>query len=365
MRVPLLAGAVLVAFTGSALAQALPGPSDDKPLTEKWAPTKWGATDRAGSANHTKNPENVKRALATVKQFKSLTVGKYYHREAPAFGARGWQLSIPGTPTGGPFGKNALIYHDELVTAEIGQIGTQFDGPGHIGVNTSKGMFMYNGSMFPQSYERGGGGRVVGMGPNGVENVGELGFVCRLVVLDAVAYRKSQGKITADAEMLPIPKAAGDPGIVTGDDVQAMIKAQGLGEIGAGDCVALHTGQGNSWSNDKYKTMTPEQRKAARDLFAQGEPGFGISACEYLASRDIAMTLGDTSANDAQPAGDQGTDYAVHCHTEMQTQRGIWNLENVDTKSLIDAKVMEGAFIWAPLKMIGATGSPANPIVLY
>ena len=52
-------------------------------------------------------------------------------------------MSIPGTPTGGPFGKNALISHDELVTTEIGQIQTQFDGPGHIGVNTSKGPMMY------------------------------------------------------------------------------------------------------------------------------------------------------------------------------------------------------------------------------
>jgi hypothetical protein len=43
----------------------------------------------------------------------------------------------------------------------------------------------------------------------------------------------------------------------------------------------------------------------------------------------------------------------------------IWNLENVDTKSLVDAKVLEGAFIWAPLRIIGATGSPGNPMVLY
>ena len=71
--------------------------------------------------------------------------------------------------------------------------------------------------------------------------------------------------------------------------------------------------------------------------------------------------MGDTSANDAQPAGEQGTDYAVPCHTEMQTRRGIWNLENVDTKSLIDAKVIEGAFIWAPLRIVGGTGSPAKP----
>ena len=104
MRGPLFAGAVLVAFTGSALAQALPGPSDDKPLTEKWAPSKWGANDRAGSANHTKNPENVKRALATVKQFKSLTVGKYYHREIarlrrPRMAAQSFPERPPAAPS--------------------------------------------------------------------------------------------------------------------------------------------------------------------------------------------------------------------------------------------------------------------------
>jgi hypothetical protein len=38
---------------------------------------------------------------------------------------------------------------------------------------------------------------------------------------------------------------------------------------------------------------------------------------------------------------------------------------HVDTKSLVDKKVLEGAFIWAPLRMIGATGSPANPIVIF
>ena len=113
------------------------------------------------------------------------------------------------------------------------------------------------------------------------------------------------------------------------------------------------------------KTFRRCTRKAARDIWAQGEPGFGISACEYMAARDIALTMGDTSANDAQPAGEMGTDYAVHCHTEMQTRRGIWNLENVDTKSLVDNKIYEGAFIWAPLRMIGATGSPGNPVVLY
>ena len=361
----MILGWLLAGAAGLASAQALKGPVNDAPLNEKWWPSKWGADDKAGSANHTKNPANIKRAFEVVKQYKSITIGKYYHRDAPAFGPRGWQLTIPGTPTGGPFGKNALIYHDELVTAELGQIGTQFDGPGHIGVNTSKGPMMYNGRLTWDAYERGAGGRVVGMGPLGVEHVAELGFVCRLVVLDAVAYRKQQGKLTAAAEMLPIPDSKTSAGIVTADDVKGILKMQNLAEIMPGDCVALHTGQGNTWSNDRYKTMKPEQRAAARAIFAKGEPGFGASACEYLASRDIALQMGDTSANDAQPFGEDGDEAAVPCHTGMQTRRGIWNLENVDTKSLVDAKVYEGAFIWSPLKVIGATGSPGNPVVLY
>jgi kynurenine formamidase len=358
-----MAAAAFCLGAGSAAAQTLKGPVDDAPLS--WETPEWGKEDMAGSANHTKNSANIKRALATVKQFKAITIGKYYHREAPAFGPRGWQMTIPGTPTGGPFGKNALVYHDELLTTEIGQIQTQFDGPGHIGVNTSKGPMFYNGRISWDSYERGAGGRVVGMGPLGVEHVGELGFVCRLVVLDAVAYRKSKGTLSSSAEMLPIPKSADSPGIVTAADMQGMMKAQGLSDLQPGDCVALHTGQGNTWGNGRYKTLTAEQRAAARAIFAQGEPGFGISACEWMASKRIALQMGDTSANDAQPFGEKGDGFAVPCHTEMMPRRGIWNLENVDTESLVKAGIKEGAFIWAPLRIIGGTGSPGNPVVLY
>jgi len=363
MKLSIISGVVLALFAGSAMAQTLKGPLDDAALS--WPTPEWGPDDKAGSANHTKNSANIKRALATIKQFKSITIGKYYHREAPAFGPRGWQMTIPGTPTGGPFGKNALVYHDELVTTEIGQIQTQFDGPGHIGVNTSKGPIFYNGRISWDSYERGAGGRVMGMGPLGVEHVGELGFVCRLVVLDAVAYKKSKGAIPSSAEMLPIPKSTDSPGIVTADDMQGMMKAQGLSDLQPGDCVALHTGQGNTWGNGRYKSLTSEQRAAARAIFAQGEPGFGISACEWMASKHIALQMGDTSANDAQPFGEKGDGYAVPCHTEMMPRRGIWNLENVDTESLVKAGIKEGAFIWAPLRIIGATGSPGNPVVLY
>ena len=250
----------------------------DKPLTENWAPSKWGANDRAGSANYTNDPANVAKALAIVKQNKVLTIGKYYHREAPVFGPRAWQLVIPGTPTGGPFGNNALIYHDELLIGELGQIGTQFDGPGHIGVNTSKGPIMYNGVNAWDAYERGAGRARDGRGPAGGRARGRDRLRLPSRGAGRCRVQEAQGPDPRRRRDAADSQEAGRPGIVTADDVKGITQMQGLREMGADDCVALHTGQGNSWSNDRYKSMTADQRKAARDLFNEGEPGFGISA---------------------------------------------------------------------------------------
>jgi kynurenine formamidase len=359
-RRSILAAAVVLAILWLAGASRMSAqqpaqPVNDKPLTEKWAPTEWGPDDKAGAVHRT-TPAMVLKALRLVKQGKVATLGKLYHSSIPAFGARSWNMTIPGTPTGGPFGKNALVYHDELVTTEIGQIGTQFDGPGHIGVRTSKGDFMYNGRWRDQTYERGGGGRVVGMGDLGVEWVAEKGYVCRGVLLDAPAYR--------GVKRLPIPKDAKSPGIVTAADVKAMVQKQGLAELGEGDCVFLYTGHGDLWLTAEWKGLSPEEKAKRRAEFTAGEPGFGISACEYFAERKVILTGGDTSANDAQPNGEQD-DYAVPCHTELQTRRGIWNIENLEFTQLLKDKVYEFAFIWAPLKIVGGTGSPGNPIALY
>jgi hypothetical protein len=106
---------------------------NDKPLKENWWPTEWGPDDNVGAPNRT-TPEMVLEAVQLVKQGKTATLGKLYASDIPFFGARGFRLNIPGTPTGGPFGSNGLVFPDELVTTELGQVGTQFDGPGHIGV---------------------------------------------------------------------------------------------------------------------------------------------------------------------------------------------------------------------------------------
>src|SRR5262249_29714775 len=113
MKTSSMVGTALGSFfvcASAALAQV-----SDKPFQENWAPSKWGKDDSAGSSNHTLKPENVKRALSVVKQYKTVTLGKYYHRDIPSVGTRRWNMTLTGTPNAGPFGENAMVYHDEYV----------------------------------------------------------------------------------------------------------------------------------------------------------------------------------------------------------------------------------------------------------
>ena len=346
-------GTIVGAF---ALSLTVFGPAlmaNEAPLTENWAPTEWGAEDRAGSANRT-TPDVVLKAVKLVKQGKVATLGKVYQSDAPTFGGRGWRMTIPGMPTGGPFGDQKIVYNDEYLATEIGQIGTQFDGPGHIGVLTSKGHFFYNGHYLEDADVG-----TYGLGPLGVEHVAEKGFVCRGVLLDAAA---------AHGGPLPIPAAhdKSDPGIITGEDIESIVQAQGLDPIGEGDCVFLYTGHGDLWHPtdwDSFDAATKAERMAK---FNAGEPGFGISGCRYLAERKIMLWGADTWGSEAVGPGFGGENpQPFECHIEMMPKRGIWNIENMNFSQLLADKVYEFLFVWSPLKMKGATGSPGNPVALY
>ena len=157
-------------------------------------------------------------------------------------------------------------------------VSTQFDGPGHIGVRTSQGDFFYNGQMAADTYTRGAGGRVIGMGGLGRRVYSrERIRVPRCPAETAAAYK--------GINPLPIPRSTDSPGIVTADDVRGILQTQGLSDIGEGDCVFLYTGHGDLWSNEVWPTLTTEQKAQRRQMFNSGEPGFGISACEYFAER--------------------------------------------------------------------------------
>ena len=87
-------------------------------------PSQWGAGDEAGASNHI-TPAKVLDAVSLITSGRVYELGRPYEQGMPMFGTRVFRLTIPGTPTGGPFGSNAVIYHDEMLSSEINRLRAQ------------------------------------------------------------------------------------------------------------------------------------------------------------------------------------------------------------------------------------------------
>lgn len=130
-RVIVIGSLASVLLTGAVLWGA--GPAGETPIGPKWWPSPWGAEDQRGAANRL-TPTRVRDASRLIREGRIYALGRRYEYGMPLPGKRHFSLTIPGSPTGGPDGANRLVYHDDLFSGEIGQIGTQLDGLGHVGV---------------------------------------------------------------------------------------------------------------------------------------------------------------------------------------------------------------------------------------
>jgi kynurenine formamidase len=308
----------------AALASGQPA-GDETPIGPKWWPSPWGPDDQRGAANRITG-ETVLRANKLVTKGQIYQMGHLYENGMPMIGKRHFSLTIPGSPTYPPSGKNGLVAFDELVSGELGQVGTQLDGLGHIGVRMNGDDYFYNGfkrSEFADPY---------GHKKLGIENVGV--FYTRGVLLDVAGMRKT--------ERLPIGYA------ITPDDLQACLDAAKL-KIEPGDVVLVRTGHGTLWMKDNK-------------AFNDGEPGVGLAAAKWLSERKIVLLGADNWSIEVVPSEDKAQAYPVHQWNIVRN--GIYHLENLDLEQLAADKVYEFAFIFSPLRLKGATGSPGNPIAV-
>ncbi len=111
--------------------------SQETPADSKWWPSEWGPEDQQGAANRI-TPSKVIQAARLITEGKVYKLGQVYESDMPMPGNRHYSLTIVGSPTGGPYGENQFIYQFEMFSGEIGQIGTQFDGLGHVGTRVGK-----------------------------------------------------------------------------------------------------------------------------------------------------------------------------------------------------------------------------------
>ena len=142
------------------------------PADAQRCPSKWGQTTQRGSANHMK-PETVLRATKLIRTGEVIELGHVLNAQMPFFGPRRFDLHTKRTtmnPQSNRRGRN-----EELVVAEIGQVGTQFDGFAHQTIGDS----MYNCFKVNESATR------TGFEKLGVEKVGAL--FTRGVLIDVAA----------------------------------------------------------------------------------------------------------------------------------------------------------------------------------
>ena len=340
--VPLLAGA----FAAGAMA-------GNNPVDENWWPSEFGADDQAGATNYI-TPAIRLAAIKLVKQGKIATLGMPYSNHMPLVPGRTFTLSIPGYPTHGPlpwpgdsFGQTFM---DEILTAEIGQVGTQFDSLGHpmIQITGVDGWdddhYFYNGVKLSEVIN------TRGLKKNGTQNVGS--FFTRGLLIDVAALK--------GVDMLEKGYA------ITLADMKAALARQGVADAGQGDVVLFRTGWVHLWKDNHTGNKSSEQIAADNAMNGSGEPGVSPEVCDYLAAKKISMIGSDTWGLEPYDFANEGLPESfAYCHINLIVRRGIYNFENLDLDQLSADGAYEFLFSWAPIKLVGATGAPGNPIAAY
>jgi kynurenine formamidase len=312
------AGALLAGLAGApwrtATAQGwMPPPPEQR------CPSVWGADDERGAAN-LQSAESVLAAARLIRDGKTYELGKVLDGTIPMSPGRTFALNVQRTS--GPNGRNQQGGNEETVFTELGQMGTQFDGLAH----QQLGPYLYNCVEAEKVARRGGFTRL------GVEKAGS--FFARGVLLDIAALK--------GVDMLP------DDYMITVADIEAAMARQNV-EVRKGDAVLIRTGWGRLWTVDNAR-------------FIKGEPGIGLEAAEFLVKRNVMIVGSDNWAVEVRPYPDRGLFLPVHGY--LLNVNGIYLIENLDLEALARDKVNEFAFVVAPLKLRGGTGSSVAPIAV-
>jgi kynurenine formamidase len=287
--------------------------------TDRWYPSRWGADDQRGAANRL-TPAKVVEGKNAITKGVVYQLGHVYEPGMPMFGTRHYSLRIPQVfkmP-----GKNEAVYHDEIISGELGQIGTQFDGLGHVGI----GELFYNGNR------RSDFAQAEGLTKLGIENVGAI--ATRGVLVD-VAKFKGVDQLQRAYE-------------ITAADLKGALQRQNV-QIRSGDVVLVHTGWGSLWMKDNAR-------------YTETAPGIGVAAAQMLADAEVVVVGADTWGVEVMPNPDSSLSAPVH--QLLLARNGIYLHENLITADLARDNVYEFMYVFAPLRLKGATGSPGNPIAI-
>ena len=246
------------------------------------------------------------------------------------------EAATPTSPNHPPFRMALLRRHGDVVRPDGGSganelltmgghTGTHLDALCHV----AQGMKLHGGLDAGEA-SRGGRFRELG-----VDTVAPI--VCRGVLLDVA---RALGVEALEAS---------HP--VTGGELERTCREQGL-ELRAGDAVLVRSG----WPVGRYHDS------AAYVGRETGVPGPDESAARWLAERRVRVTGADTIAYEWLAPGTGHSSLPVH--TILLVESGIHIIEVMALEELARDAVHEFLFIVAPLRLVGATGSPVRPLAV-
>lgn len=136
--------------------------------------------------------------------------------------------------------------------------------------------------------------------------------------------------------------------LITAEDLDACAARQGV-EIEPGSVVLVRTGNDRYWNDSKR--------------YLAG-PGIAPCASEWLASKGVFAVGADNMAWDLPGYVDDAFNCDLPGHLILLVRSGIYIFENLALASLAKAEIYSFKFVAAPLKFVGATGSPIRPLAL-
>jgi len=175
---------------------------------------------------------------------------------------------------------------------------------------------------------------------------------------EASQYLGNKGWTKAGADTVPpiitrgiLIDVAGEKGVatlpesyeITAKDLQRALSKQGTA-LRPGDAVLIRTGRMTAW---------PDPKK-----FVPNEPGITRESAAWLIDHGAVLLGADNMGVEKFPMASESV------HTYVFAERGVHLLELVWLEELAKDQVYEFAFIAAPLKLRGATGSPIRPLAL-
>ena len=306
-------GVALAGLSVAAQAQTWTVPSP-----QQRCPSKWGANDEKGSANH-QNAKSVMRAKELMRTGEMVEMAHPLNAQMAFFGTRRFDVH-PKRTFMNDF-SNRRGSNEEIVITELGQVGTQFDGFAHQSHEDSH----YNCVKTGDISTRGGFTKF------GMEKIGTL--MTRGVMLDIAGLK--------NVDMLP------DTYEVTVEDLEGAMQKQNV-RIQPGDAVLIHTGWGKLYGKDNAR-------------YVKTCPGLGIKAAEYLAKLDPMLLGADNWPVEVAPNPDPKLSLPVH--QVALVVNGIHLLENMKLDEMAAKRIWEFAFVMQPIKA-SFTGSTVAPVAI-